>query len=49
MMWIRRIVDMTAPPGGIRNGSAMYSPVTLRMTMHVAVTQCVTRTGICQT
>ena len=22
-MWIMRIVDMTLPPGGIRNGSAM--------------------------
>ena len=47
-MWTSRTVDITLPPGGIRNGSAMYSPVALRITMHPAVSQCVKRTGICQ-
>ena len=44
-----RIVDMTLPPGGIRNGSAMYPPVRLSVTMHTAVTQWVSRTGACHT
>ena len=47
-MWMKRMTENRSPPAGMRNGSAMYRPVTLSVMIVAAVSQCVSRTGICQ-
>src|SRR3990170_1428590 len=49
IMCTKRTVVIVLMPGTMTKGSAMYAPVRVSTTMHVKVTQCVTRTGTSQT